>query len=278
MLRRTFTRALGATLAASAAAGGAKAQHDHGQPGHDHAAMAARDPIAMPPPPTNKFQIGMIIFDGMTNSDFVGPNDVFARVGAAKVHTLAKTRNPVTTDANGRVLADMTLAEAPELDLLFVGGGPGSTALMDDPEVLDFLRTRAPRAKWITSVCTGALVLGAAGLLRGYKAATHWAAMEVLPTLGAIPVAERVVIDRNRITGGGVTAGIDFGLTVVAKLWGQQTAEMIQLGQEYNPQPPFNSGSPKTASPELVTHFRGMWAKQTEARMAAAKRASARFG
>ena len=273
MDRRIFTQGFGAALAAGAAsaAGGAKAQHDHG------AHQPAAAPIDMPPPPAKKFQIGMIIFDGMTNLDFVGPCDVLARVTAAKVNVLAKTRNHVVTDAGGKVLPDMTLAEAPELDMLFVGGGPGSTALMDDAEVMAFLQSRAPKAKWVTSVCTGALVLGAAGLLRGYKAATHWAAMEVLPSLGATPVYERVVIDRNRITGGGVTAGIDFGLTVVAKLWGQQTAEMIQLGQEYNPQPPFNSGSPKTASPELVSHFRGMWAKQTEARMAAAKRASARF-
>jgi cyclohexyl-isocyanide hydratase len=275
MHRRTFTRAIGAALAAGAASatGGAKAQHEqHG------AQKPAADPVATPQPASRKFQIGMIIFDGMTNLDFVGPCDVLARVNAAKVNVLAKTRNHVVTDAGGKVLPDMTLAEAPELDMLFVGGGPGSTALMDDPEVMAFLQTRAPRAQWVTSVCTGALVLGAAGLLRGYKAATHWAAMEVLPSLGAIPVHERVVIDRNRITGGGVTAGIDFGLTVVAKLWGQPMAEMIQLGQEYNPQPPFNSGSPETASPELVTHFRGMWAKQTADRMAAAKRASAKFG
>jgi len=272
MHRRTFTQAIGAVLAggAATAATGAKAQHEH------HAAPKA-DPVAMPAPPAKTFQIGMIIFDGMTNLDFVGPMDVLARVNAAKISVLAKTRNPVTTDANGRVLPDMTLAEAPDLDMLFIGGGPGSTALMDDAEVLEFLSRRAPSAKLVTSVCTGALVLGAAGLLRGYKAATHWAAMEVLPMLGATPVHERVVIDRNRITGGGVTAGIDFGLTVVANLWGQPMAEMIQLGQEYNPQPPFNAGSPKTASPELVAHFRGMWSKQTADRTAAAKRAAARF-
>lgn len=224
-----------------------------------------------------KFRIGMIIYDRMTNSDFVGPCDVFARVSAAKVHVLAKACDPITTDAGHRVLADLTLQEAPELDMLFVPGGPGSTALMDDPEVLEFLTKRAPRAKYITSVCTGALVLGAAGLLRGYRAATHWTAMEVLPLLGAIPVAERVVVDRNRITGGGVTAGIDFGLVVVKTMWGDRMAQMIQLGQEYDPHPPFNAGSPRTAPPEIVEHFRKIYSGQTAARMVAARRAVARF-
>lgn len=224
-----------------------------------------------------KFQIGMIIFERMTNSDFVGPCDVFARVRAAKVHVLAKTRDPITTDAGHRVLADMTLQEAPELDMLFIGGGPGVVALMEDPEVLDFLKARAPRATYVTSVCTGALVLGAAGLLRGYKAATHWTAMDVLPLLGATPVAERVVIDRNRITGGGVTAGVDFGLVVVKTLWGEHLAQTIQLGQEYDPHPPFNSGHPRSAPPEIVAHFRKISAELTEARMAAAQRAATRF-
>lgn len=242
-------------------------------------AAQATKPTQIDPVPKDgkKFQIGMIIFEQMTNLDFVGPCDVLARVSKAKVHVLAKTREPLTTDSGHRILADMTLAEAPELDMIFIPGGPGSTALMDDPEIMDFLVTRAPRAQFVTSVCTGALVLGAAGLLKGYRAATHWAAMDVLPLLGATPVHERVVIDRNRITGGGVTAGIDFGLTIVARLWGEDMAKMIQLGQEYNPAPPFNSGSPDTASPELVKHFRAMWSKQTEARFAAANRAATRI-
>jgi len=225
-----------------------------------------------------QFQIGMIIFDRMTNIDFVGPCDVLARVSGTKVHVLAKTRDPITTDAGHRILADMTLQDAPELDMLFIGGGPGVTALMDDVEVLHFLTTRAPRAKYVTSVCTGALVLGAAGLLRGYRATTHWAAMEVLSLVGAIPVAERVVVDRNRITGGGVTAGIDFGLIIVKTLWGESMAQLIQLGQEYDPHPPFSAGSPRTAPPEIVERFRQLSAKQTAERMAAGRRAAARFG
>jgi cyclohexyl-isocyanide hydratase len=225
----------------------------------------------------DKFRIGMLIFERMTNTDFVGPCDVFARVSAATVHVLAKTREPITTDAGHRVLADMTLREAPELDMLFVPGGPGTNAVMEDQEVLEFLKARAPRAKYITSVCTGALVLGAAGLLRGYKAATHWSVMHVLPVLGAIPVSERVVIDRNRITGGGATAGIDFGLVVVKTVWGDQLAQTIQLGQEYDPQPPFNCGHPRSAPPQIVEHFRKLTARLTEGRMAAAQRAAARF-
>ena len=263
MDRRGFTQAAPAALSASAAG----------------AAYAAPDGkrTDVPPPPDDKFTIGMILFEGMTTLDYAGPADVFARVQAAKVHTLAKTRNPLVSDTGNRVLADMTLAEAPDLDLIFIGGGPGATALMDDAEMIGFLQARAPKAQWVTSVCTGALVLGAAGLLRGYKATTHWAAMEVLPLMGAIPTAERVVIDRNRITGGGVTAGIDFGLTVVGQLWGRPMAELIQLGAEYDPHPPFNAGSPRTAPPEAVTRFRTVLAKQTDARMAAAKRAAAKF-
>lgn len=264
MNRRTMTKAIGGAIVGSMLSAQARAGEQQG---------------AVPPDSAGdeKFRIGMIIFERMTNSDFVGPCDVFARVQAAKVHVVAKTRDPITTDAGHRVLADMMLQEAPELDMLFVPGGPGTTQLMEDPEVLDFLRSRAPRARYVTSVCTGALVLGSAGLLRGYRAATHWTAMEVLPLLGATPVAERVVVDRNRITGGGVTAGIDFGLVVVKMLWGDRMAQMIQLGQEYDPHPPFNSGHPRSAPPEIVEHFRQMSAGLTAARMAAAQRAASKF-
>jgi cyclohexyl-isocyanide hydratase len=271
MDRRTITKALGAAVVGTTLA-------SHRAFGADPPAATADDDHKFhPEAPNGKFAIGMLIFERMTNSDFVGPCDVLSRVSAAEVHVLAKTREPITTDARHRVLADMTLAEAPQLDMLFVPGGPGSTAMMEDEEVLAFLCDRAPRAQYVTSVCTGALVLGAAGLLRGYRAATHWTAMEVLPLLGAIPVDERVVIDRNRITGGGVTAGIDFGLVVVKKLWGDSLAQLIQLGQEYNPQPPFNAGSPRTAPAEVVEHFRAMSAKLTADRTAAAQRAAARF-
>lgn len=223
------------------------------------------------------FNIGMIVFDDMTALDFVAPQDAFARLPTVTMHVLAKSRDAITTDSGLKLSPDRTLEEAPELDLLFIGGGMGTTALMEDAAVLGFLQQRAPRARWITSVCTGSLVLGAAGLLRGYKATTHWAAMEVLPLLGAEPVHERVVVDRNRITGGGVTAGLDFALAVVAQLYGDEMARRIQLGEEYDPAPPFHAGSPRTAPPATVQHIRGMLAGMTEQRMAAARRAANRF-
>lgn len=222
------------------------------------------------------FRIAMVIFDGMTNQDFVGPSDIFARCPQAQVEVLAKTDGPVRTDAHGRILPDKALRDAADqYDLLFIGGGGGTTALMEDAEVIRFLQSRAPGAHYVTSVCTGALVLGAAGLLRGYKAATHWAAMDVLPLLGAIPTKQRVVVDRNRITGGGVTAGIDFGLTVVAQLWGAEQAQMIQLGMEYDPHPPFDAGSPDRAPAPILARSKQGLAKMTAARMDAARRIDA---
>jgi cyclohexyl-isocyanide hydratase len=224
----------------------------------------------MTQPPS--FHIGMLVFPGMTHLDFAGPLEVLARMPGAVVHVLGKDRTAVLTDLGQPVLPQRTLAEAPTLDMLFIGGGPGATALMEDTQVLDFLRERAPAAQWITSVCTGALVLGAAGLLRGYRATTHWTAMEVLPLLGAEPVHQRVVVDRNRITGGGVTAGIDFGLTVAAQLHGEAVAKGLQLGMEYDPRPPFDCGSPGSAPAELVAQVRERAASMTEARLAAARR------
>ena len=277
MDRRAFTKAFGLTLSAGVLVDASAQQSSTSQPETPAQSTAQPErPAAAPAGP--RFTIGMLIFDGMTNSDFAAPADVFARVRSAQVHVIGKSTEPMTTDAQVRVVPSLALRDAPPLDLLFVPGGPGTTSLMEDAEVLDFLTSRAPRAQWITSVCTGALVLGAAGLLRGYRATTHWSAMEVLPLLGAEPVDERVVIDRNRITGGGVTAGIDFGLSVVSELFGMEMAQLIQLGQEYNPRPPFNAGSPRTAPPEVVQRYRTLTAKQTEDRMAAARRAASKFG
>lgn len=222
------------------------------------------------------FTIGMIAFDQMTNLDFVGPFDILSRVRGARTIVLGKSLDPIVTDSNYRLLAEMRLADAPELDMVFVPGGPGSTKLMEDAEVIGFLRERAPKAKWVTSVCTGALVLGAAGLLKGYRAATHWSAMHILPTLGAIPVDERVVIDRNRVTGGGVTAGIDFGLTLIAHIWGEDQAKLIQMGNEYNPHPPFDAGHPSRA-PDVAARYREITKGMTAARLEAAKRAAAKL-
>jgi cyclohexyl-isocyanide hydratase len=232
-------------------------------------------PAARPAPP---FRIGMIIFPDMTNLDFAGPFDVLAHMPDTIINVLAKTLDPVRTDIGGVVLPDTTLDECPPLDMLFVGGGPGVNALLEDEIVLEFFRARAPRAQWITSVCTGALVLGAAGLLRGYKAATHWTAMEVLRPLGAMPTYERVVVDRNRITGGGVTAGIDFALTIAKLLHGADIAQAIQLGMEYDPAPPFNTGSPRVAPGHLVESVRKRAAALTEERFSLAKRIGQKHG
>lgn len=239
--------------------------------------LGAAAALAQPVSAAEPFQIGMLVFEGMTHLDLAGPQDAFTKLRPGKVFCLGKTRAAVTSDSGLRVLPDLALDEAPELDLLFVGGGAGVAALMEDAAVLNFLASRAPRARWVTSVCTGALVLGAAGLLRGYRATTHWTAMDILPVLGAQPVQERVVIDRNRITGGGVTAGIDFGLVVLQQIGGTELAQLVQLGSEYDPHPPFDCGSPRTAPAALVERFRTVSARTTTERMAAARRAAAHW-
>jgi cyclohexyl-isocyanide hydratase len=223
------------------------------------------------------FCVGVVVFDGMTLLDTVGPADMFARVPGLEVVMISQSREPITTDAGIRLLPDATLTEAPSLDLLFVGGGPGTTYLLDDDEIVEFVRTHGETAKWVTSVCAGALLLGAAGLLQGYKAATHWAVIHLLPILGTEPVEERVVIDRTRITGGGVAAGVDFAFTIIAEIWGEDLAQLIQLGSEYDPRPPFQTGSPRTAPPELMTRFEMVSAELTEARRLGATRAAARL-
>ena len=157
-----------------------------------------------------------------------------------------------------------------------IPGGPGMNALLEDDPILAFVRRQGEQARYVTSVCTGALVLGAAGLLKGYKAATHWASMEFLPAFGATPVKTRVCIDRNRITGGGVPAGIDFGLYLAAQLTDRKTAEKIQLYIEYNPEPPFQAGSPHTAPSEVVGEFRTYVQSMLSQRREAVARAAAR--
>ena len=201
---------------------------------------------------TEDFSIGLLLFPRMTQLDLTGPFEVFARMPGAAVHLLWKDRQPVVTDRSLAITPTATLADCPKLDLICVPGGPGQVALMEDREVLDFLRRKAEECRYVTSVCTGSLVLGAAGLLAGYRAACHWLSLDQLGLLGATPVAERVVIDRDRITGGGVTSGIDFALAVVAQVRGAETAKAIQLSIEYDPAPPFAAGSPKTAGAEVV--------------------------
>ena len=169
---------------------------------------------------------------------------------------IGKTLDPIATHGGLRLLPDTILADCPKLDVICVPGGTGVLELMDDPDVLSFLRMQAETARFVGSICTGSLVLGAAGLLRGKRATTHWAWMDLLAPLGAIPTKGRVVRDGKFMSGGGVTAGIDFALTMVAELAGQDVAESIQLGIEYAPAPPFNAGSPETARPEILAAVR----------------------
>jgi len=201
-------------------------------------------------------QIGMVLFQRLTQLDFTGPHEVLARIPGAEVHRVAKTREPIVAETGLALLPSTTFAELPRVDLVFVPGGVGQIEASADAETIDWLRAAAGGARWVTSVCTGALLLGVAGLLRGYRATTHWAFLDLLPLVGATPVDERVVIDRNRITAGGITAGIDFGLTIAAEIAGRDVAEAIQLHLEYDPAPPLSAGHPRTARPELVERAR----------------------
>jgi cyclohexyl-isocyanide hydratase len=193
----------------------------------------------------------MVLFPGLTQLDLTGAYEVLARMPDTRVHLVASTLDPVRSEWGLRILPDATFADAPALDVLCVPGGWGVNARLDDQELLEFVRVRGERANYVTSVCSGSLLLGAAGLLRGYRATTHWLSLDLLPLLGAESVPQRVVRDRNRITGAGVTAGIDFALVVAAELFGQATAQRIQLAIEYAPSPPFDGGSPDTTPDDI---------------------------
>ena len=222
-------------------------------------------------------QIGLLVFPKVTQLDLTGPLQVFSSVPGAQLHLIWKRIEPVTSDSVMVLTPTTTFADCPQLDVICVPGGAGSDDLLNDEEVLAFLRRQAEGAKFVTSVCTGSLVLGAAGLLRGYRAATHWTAMDALPAFGATPTKTRVCIDRNRITGGGVTAGIDFALTLVSMLVDRPTAEAIQLRLEYNPAPPFTSGSPDTAPPEILARLKERIAPNQARRSEAVARAAERL-
>jgi cyclohexyl-isocyanide hydratase len=220
-------------------------------------------------------QIGIVVFPKVTQLDFTGPLQVFSSLPNATVHLVWKRIEPVKSDTALTFMPTVSIADCPQLDVICVPGGAGTDDVVNDEELLDFLRRQSREAKYITSVCTGSLVLGAAGLLKGYKAATHWAAMEYLAPNGAVPTKTRVCVDRNRVTGGGVTAGIDFALTLVSILADRPTAEAIQLRLEYNPAPPFNSGSPDTAPPEVLERFKQRLAANGGYRAAANQSAAA---
>ncbi|MEH3119776.1 MAG: DJ-1/PfpI family protein [Methylorubrum populi] len=201
-------------------------------------------------------EIGFLVFPRVQQLDLTGPYEVLAMVPGTRVHLVAKALGPIES-ATGLILTPtVSFADCPVLDVICVPGGSGVNPLMEDAETLDFLRRQAETARYLTSVCTGALALGAAGLLRGRRATTHWAAHDLLAAFGAIPTEGRVVRDGNLITGGGVTAGIDFGLTLAAELADEATAQAIQLHQEYAPAPPFDAGRPETAGPGILAAAR----------------------
>ena len=222
-------------------------------------------------------QIGLLVFPRVTQLDLTGPVQVFSSVPGAKVHLIWKRIEPVPSDSVLTLTPTTTFDDCPQLDVICVPGGFGTDDMVNDQEMLDFLRRQAVGAKYITSVCTGSLVLGAAGLLQGFRATTHWSAMDHLAPFGATPTKTRVCVDRNRITGGGVTAGIDFALTLVSIMVNRQTAEAIQLGLEYNPAPPFNAGSPDTAPPEILALVKEKIAPAQARRGEAIHRAAARL-
>ena len=221
--------------------------------------------------------VGMVLFPDLTQLDLTGPYEVFTRLPNATVHLVAAALAPVRSERGLTITPDTTFDQVPPVDILFVPGGPGVDQLMEDAALLEFLRQQAAQARYVTSVCTGALLLGAAGLLRGYRATTHWMSIDLLSLFGAQPVQERVVIDRNRITGGGVTAGIDFGLVVAAEIFGANVAQAIQLSIEYNPQSPFQSGSPQTAPADVVERLTRLRQSMQSSRRSIAERAAARL-
>lgn len=223
--------------------------------------------------PTVPRRIAMLAYPGMYPLDLLAPKTVFGDLLQTRVHLVGKTTAPVGAGSGVTVTPDVTYDTCPDdLDVLFVpGGGFGTVAMMRDAATLAFLRARAERAKWVTSVCTGALVLGAAGLLRGYRATTHWVTHDVLREVGATPVKARLVIDRNRITGGGVTAGIDLALLIAAQLAGETYAKAEQLNIEYDPAPPFQAGSPEGAGARITGALTRMYGDIVAAARTAAR-------
>ena len=225
-----------------------------------------------------RFQIGLLLFPDITQLDLTGPYEVFTKFPDTDVHLVWKTLDPVRSAGGMRLLPTAVFADCPPLDLICVPGGAGMNPLLNDEETLDFVRRQASGARYVTAVCTGSLVLGAAGLLAGKRATTHWMSLPMLSAFGCEPVAERVVVDGGTITGGGVTAGIDFALTIAGELFGAETARRIQLAIEYDPRPPYDAGSPARADASLVAATRKASAARQAERGAAVERAAARLG
>jgi cyclohexyl-isocyanide hydratase len=230
----------------------------------------------VPPKPE---QIAMLIYPGMTALDLIGPQQAFGYMMGAKVDLVWKTLDPIVTDTNVKITPTATFQDLNgSVDLLFVpGGGKGTVALMTDAPVIDFLAEKGKTARWVTSVCSGSLVLGAAGLLKGYRATSHWSVRNILTTLGAELAPGRYVEDRNRITAGGVTAGIDFGLFLAGKLRGEDYGRALELMLEYDPHPPFHSGTPASAPANVTKTITQMYAPLNQAAESAANTAKARW-
>jgi cyclohexyl-isocyanide hydratase len=222
-------------------------------------------------------QIGFLLFPQVQQLDLTGPYDVLASLPDVQVHLIWKDLVPVTASTGLVLKPTITFDDCPDLDVICIPGGGGVGPLMEDEQTLEFIKRQAAQAKYVTSVCTGSLVLGAAGLLKGKRATTHWAYHELLPTLGAIAVKDRVVRDGNLFTGGGITAGIDFALTLAAELIGADAAQVLQLQLEYAPAPPFNAGSPDTASQHVLDEARNRAAASLKTRTQITERAAARL-
>ncbi len=221
------------------------------------------------------FRIGFLLFPRLTQLDLTGPYEILSRMPRAEAHLVARTLDPVADERGLHLQPTMTLDACPPLDLVCVPGGAGVNEVLGDAAVLGFLRRMAEGARYVTSVCTGSLVLGAAGLLAGRRAACHWMSRELLRAFGAEPAAQRVVVDGKFITGGGVTAGIDFALAVVDEICGREAAEAIQLLVEYDPRPPFDAGSPELARPAVLSRVRRLAEPMLRERAAAVRRAAA---
>lgn len=239
----------------------------------------AADAPGSDPAPHGAQRIAMVIYPGMTTLDMIAPQLIFAALGNTDVKLVWKDRKTITSDSGVPIVPTQAFDDVADgLTVLFVPGGSESYSLMNDPDAFRFLQRVGPTADYVTSVCTGSLILAAAGLLRGYRATTHWVVHDVLATLGATPVSQRVVIDRNRITGAGVTAGLDFGLTMAAKLRSDDYARMLQLMFEYDPQPPFDAGSEAKAGEQIDRQARAAYASLVAANQQQAAIARERLG
>jgi cyclohexyl-isocyanide hydratase len=223
------------------------------------------------------FRSGMLVFPNLTQLDLTGPYEILARIPGGQVTLIWKNLEPVRSEHGLTMLPNATFETSGPLDLVMVPGGGGINPLLEDQETLAFLRQAAANARYIVGICTGSLILGAAGLLKGRRAGTHWMSRDLLAAFGATPVAERVVVDGNVFTGGGVTAGIDVALRVAAEIAGREAAEAIQLGVEYDPQPPFTAGSPESAPPAVLHRVLARAATRQQDRAERVARAAARM-